>query len=81
MASVYVGLMSECSKYLHAHLRCVTGYLSPRTLAKENDVKKSKIKSQCDERKLFLNISSPHYLTKKNNAKSRGTDTVCGGVG
>ena len=39
---------------------------------KDNGVKKSKIKSQCDERKLLLNISSPHYLTKKNNARSRG---------
>ena len=64
---------------------CVTGYLSPRTIyfgeeqihfgeeyIKDNVVKKSKIKPQCDERKLLPNILSPHYLTKKNNARLRG---------
>ena len=69
----------------HSHLWCVTGYLSPRTIyfgegqihfgeeyIKDHGVKKSKIKSQCGERKQLLNISSPHYLTEKNNARSRG---------
>ena len=69
---------------------CVTGYLSPRTIyfgegqipfgeeyVKDNVVKKSKIESQRDERELLPNISSPYYLTKKNNASG----TVCGGVG